>query len=217
VIIAIDGHSSCGKSTLAKSLATELNYTYLDTGAMYRAVTLYFLENNVDYKNVAEVEEALNKILISFDSNSNHTLLNNKDVEEEIRGKLVSDHVSPVSTISEVRAALVKQQRIFGQSKNIIMDGRDIGTVVFPDAKLKLFVTADLKTRTIRRFEEMKRRGIAVSQAEVEENLVNRDRIDSTRADSPLSKASDAVLIDNSNLSREEQLAMCAALAKFRM
>jgi len=216
LIIAIDGYSSCGKSTLAKDLAHQLQYTYLDSGAMYRAVTLYFLDNNIPFDNHDQVVAALETIDIRFEENSNRTVLNNIDVESEIRSPRVSDAVSPVSTLSVVRRKMVEQQRAMSIEGSIVMDGRDIGTVVFPEADLKIFLTASIEIRTQRRLDEMNRKGYEISRDEVMKNLATRDKIDSTREDSPLSQAKDAVLIDNSNLSRKEQITMVFALAKFR-
>ncbi len=208
IIIAIDGHSSCGKSTLAKGLAKALHYAYLDTGAMYRAVTLYFLDNGVDYHNPEAVDHALRHIDIHFErvDGQNHTFLNGKDVEREIREMRVSEHVSPVSAISAVRRAMVAQQKAMGQRRGIVADGRDIGTVVFPDAELKIFLTADLDVRTSRRHLELAAKGIDADWDDIRQNLLERDQIDSSRADSPLRQARDAVVIDNTLLSEEEQL-----------
>jgi len=169
LIIAIDGYSSCGKSTLAKSLAEKLNYIYVDTGAMYRAVTLFFLDQNIDIQNVKEVEAALEKIKIEFKrvSNSNQTFLNGENVESEIRQMFVSDWVSAVSEISQVRKFLVRQQKEMGKNKGIVMDGRDIGTVVFPDADIKIFMTASMQIRAKRRFDEMKAKGIHIKFEEL--------------------------------------------------
>lgn len=219
LIIAIDGHSSCGKSTLAKALASSLGYVYLDSGAMYRATTLYFLDNQIDFDNPEQISEALKNIDIQFSrkNNQNRTLLNGKDVEEEIRSMRVSGKVSPVAAISAVRRAMVHFQRQAGSNKGIVMDGRDIGSVVFPDAELKIFLTAELETRVNRRYLELLDKQSGLKIEEVRTNLEERDHIDSTRADSPLVKASDAILIDNTNLSRAEQLAMTMALAKERM
>ncbi len=206
IIIAIDGYSSCGKSTLAKALAKSLHYAYVDTGAMYRAVTLFFLDNNVDINDHAEIEDALKHIEIHFErtKTGNHTFLNGVDVEKEIRTMRIADMVSPVSTISEVRRFLVAQQKKMGARKGIVMDGRDIGTVVFPDAELKIFLTADTDIRTQRRYAELLAKGQTVDYHAVKRNLMERDMIDSNRADSPLRQAQDAVLIDNSNLTPEE-------------
>jgi CMP/dCMP kinase len=208
IIIAIDGYSSCGKSTLAKSMATELHYAYVDTGAMYRAVTLFFLENNVDFNQNEAVVTALSKIDIHFERHltGNHTYLNGVDVEEKIREMRISEIVSPVSTISAVRRFLVKQQKAMGNRRGIVMDGRDIGTVVFPDAELKIFLTADPDIRAERRRAELEAKNQHFSAQEIKKNLLDRDRIDSSRADSPLRKADDACVIDNSFLTPDEQL-----------
>lgn len=216
ITIAIDGFSSCGKSTLAKALAKALQYAYVDSGAMYRAVTLYFLQNKLDYNDPAAVEYALKEIEIHFEriDGSNHTFLNGHDVETEIRDMQVSEHVSPVSTISAVRKAMVQQQKMLGHKKGLVMDGRDIGTVVFPLAELKLFLVADIDVRTSRRHLELAAKGIDASWEEIQKNLSERDRIDSSRADSPLRKAEDAVIIDNTLLSEEEQLQIALELVQ---
>ncbi len=208
ITIAIDGFSSCGKSTLAKALAIELNYGYVDTGAMYRATTLYFLQNNIDLENEEEIKNALCHINISFkaEDGKNCTYLNGKNVEEEIRGMKVSGMVSPVATISTVRRSMVAQQREMGKEKGVVMDGRDVGTVVFPNAELKIFLTAEMETRARRRYDELKSKNQIVSFESINENLKERDRIDSTREDSPLRKAEDAIEIDNTNLTKEEQV-----------
>lgn len=207
--IAIDGYSACGKSTLAKQLAKKLNYIYVDTGAMYRAVALYCLENGIDSKNEVEVHNALSTISIRFLINKNagnETFLNGKNVEEEIRTLEVSNIVSPVSAISSVRRFLVQQQKIMAKQKGVVMDGRDIGTVVLPDAGLKVFVTADIETRIQRRLDEFKNKNVTVSFEEVKKNLEARDYQDTHRSDSPLRQAVDAKLLDNTHLTREEQL-----------
>lgn len=216
IIIAIDGYSSCGKSTLAKGLAKTLHLAYLDSGAMYRAVTLYFLEKNIDYEDLSAVEAALAHISIHFERlhGQNHTFLNDRDVETEIRSMRVSEHVSPVSAISLVRKAMVKQQKDFGKRRNIVADGRDIGTVVFPDADLKIFLIADADVRTSRRHLELASKGIDAEWDDILKNLMERDRIDSTRADSPLRQAEDAIVLDNTLLSEEEQLKKALALVK---
>ena len=208
IIIAIDGFSSCGKSTLAKALAKTLHYAYVDTGAMYRAVTLFLLDNNVDINDRAEVLKALSEIEIHFERTptGNHVFLNGKDVEREIRTMRIAEMVSPVATISAVRRAMVAQQQGMGKRKGIVMDGRDIGTVVFPEAELKIFLTADTEIRTQRRYDELKAKGEEVSFEEVKHNLSERDLIDSNRADSPLRQADDAILVDNSFLTPEQQL-----------
>lgn len=208
IIIALDGHSSCGKSTLAKSIAQSLSYSYIDSGAMYRAVTLYFIQNNINLEDEAAVLEALQAINIRFinQEGQNRTLLNGIDVEEAIRQMAVSNLVSPVAAISVVRKAMVQQQQEMGKEKGIVMDGRDIGTVVFPDAELKIFLTASIEERSKRRYLELKERGQEVPLEEVRKNLQERDHIDSTRADSPLRKAEDAIIIDNTLLNTEETL-----------
>jgi cytidylate kinase len=202
ITIAIDGYAACGKSTLAKKIAKKLGWIYVDSGAMYRAVTLYFLRKNVDLKNKEDIETTLNEFFISFD-NVGRTILNGEIVESEIRDSKVSNFVSQVSAISEVRKKLVDLQREIGKEGGIVMDGRDIGTVVFPNAELKLFISADLEIRVERRFKELNGK---ITREEVRENLSERDWIDSTRSDSPLKKADDAIEIDNSYLNPEEQL-----------
>ncbi|MEO0873739.1 MAG: (d)CMP kinase, partial [Bacteroidota bacterium] len=187
IIIAIDGFSACGKSTLAKALAQELDYTYIDTGAMYRAVTLYFLDQQVDWNDPPAVDAALSEIQIDFRAHTDRpgrvTYLNGVMVEDEIRGMRVSESVSPVAAISAVRKFLVKQQQAMGHKGSCVLDGRDIGTVVFADAELKLFVIADPEERARRRLKELIEKGVAVSLSEIVENLTERDRIDSTRED----------------------------------
>ena len=215
IIIAIDGHSSCGKTTLAKELAMKLDYTYISSGAMYRAVTLYLLQNNIDIQDLEAVINSLKHIEIEFDTSGleNATLLNGENVEREIKKMYVSEKVSPVSAIPEVRRFLVKQQRQIGVSKGIVMDGRDIGTVVFPEAELKIFLTASVEERVRRRFKELEQKGIQATYETVRDNLITRDRIDSTRKDSPLRKAEDAITIDNTHLTPEEQLEQAYHLA----
>jgi cytidylate kinase len=212
ITIAIDGFSSSGKSSMAKWLAKELGYTYVDSGAMYRAVTLYCLKNNLISENGIDIEtlkSKINDIKISFKQNAetgvSETYLNGENVEKQIRTLEVSNYVSPVSAIKFVREALVKQQREMGKKKGIVMDGRDIGTVVFPDAELKLFVTASPEIRAERRFEEMRKKGENVSFDKILENIKKRDSIDQNRKESPLRKADDAIILDNSNMSIEEQ------------
>ena len=210
ITVAIDGYSSCGKSTLAKQLAAALKYSYVDTGAMYRAVTLYFIRNQVDLFHPEQITNALQNITIEFKVNANlntqETYLNGENIENEIRvNPRVASAVSDVSAISEVRRFLVKQQQEMGKQKGIVMDGRDIGTVVFPFAELKLFVTADPQVRAQRRLDELVEKGQQTTVDEVLANLEKRDHIDSNRADSPLKQADDAVVLDNSNLTREEQ------------
>jgi CMP/dCMP kinase len=210
IIIAIDGYSSCGKSTLAKELAHKLGYRYIDTGAMYRAVTYYFHQNEIDIKDHSSVSEALKKINIDFEyddfTGKQITILNGFNIEKEIRDPVISDKVSPVSTLKEVRHFLVEQQQKMGSEKGIVMDGRDIGTVVFPKAELKLFMTADEEIRIERRYDELKASGVDMDLADVRENIRRRDYIDTHREESPLRQAEDAIVIDNTNLTREEQL-----------
>jgi cytidylate kinase len=212
IIIAIDGHSSCGKSTLARSLAQQLRYTYIDSGAMYRAVTLYFLRNGIQAEDQQKIEHALPLLQLSFNS-KNEMLLNGEHVEQEIRQMRVSNYVSEIAAVPAVRRAMVQQQQLMGKDKGIVMDGRDIGTVVFPQAELKIFLTATPEIRTQRRFEELQQKGIDSTLEEVAQNLKHRDHIDSTREDSPLRQAADAVIIDNTQLNRAEQLARALELA----
>lgn len=209
IVIAIDGHSSCGKSTLAKRLAQQLGYLYIDSGAMYRAVTLYLLQHNIDPTDRPAVIAALPHIHINLEPHPEGgiiTYLNNENVEADIRTMAISQRVSEVSAIPEVRAYLVAQQRAYGAKKGIVMDGRDIGTVVFPEAELKIFLTASSEIRAERRYKELTDAGKQVTFAEVLENVQERDRIDTTRAASPLQKADDAVEIDNSLLNAQETL-----------
>lgn len=216
ITIAVDGYAACGKSTLAKGLAKELNYIYIDSGAMYRAVTLYFLEHQIAINHHTAIHEALMGIHIEFRNveGQNRTFLNGRDVEDPIREMRVSNYVSPVSTISEVRRFLVKCQQGMGRTKGIVMDGRDIGTVVFPDAELKLFMTASIEVRTQRRLLELQSKGnFDYSKEAIQKNLLERDHIDSTREDSPLCQAQDAIVIDNSTLQPKEQLAIVLDLA----
>lgn len=208
--IAIDGYSGCGKSTTAKAVAKALGYTYIDTGAMYRAVTLYFQRLAIDIDNEAEVEAALNQLEIRFvfheERKEIHTYLNGEDVETEIRTPEVAAFVSPVAAISAVRRKLVEQQQAMGKERGVVMDGRDIGTVVFPDAECKFFMTAEVDIRTQRRLEELANNGISSTFDAVKENLLERDRIDSNRADSPLMRADDAIILDTSHITMEEQI-----------
>ncbi len=218
IIIAIDGYSSCGKSTLAKALAVKLGYNYIDSGAMYRAITLYFLRNSVAVNSHTEVMEAINNINLSFVFNEHRQAsdiyLNDENAEPYIRDMLVSDKVSEVAAIKEVRTFAVAQQQQMGIKKGIVMDGRDIGTTVFRDAELKLFMTADPEVRVMRRFKELYENNHAITIEEVRHNLELRDYIDTTREESPLRKAEDAILLDNSTLSREEQLEMVLDMVK---
>lgn len=210
IIIAIDGWSSCGKSTLAKQLAKELGYIYIDSGAMYRAITLYFLRNHIDWTNEEEVNEALTNITLEFKSNNktgdSEMYLNEENVEYVIRDLVVAEKVSEVAAIKAVRSFAVTQQRKMGAEKGIIMDGRDIGTTVFPSAELKIFMTADNAVRVERRFKELFEKNPNITIEEVKANLEMRDYIDSHREISPLQKADDAVVIDNTNLTQSQQL-----------
>ncbi len=207
-IIAIDGFSSCGKSTVAKAIAKKLNFVFVDSGAMYRAVTLYFLRNRIDFNDTEAINKALENIHIDFIPNTEKTqiLLNGEDISDEIRQMEVSEKVSEVSAIKEVRHAMVAQQQKLGARRDIVMDGRDIGTTVFPDADLKIFMTADPLVRANRRFAELTAKGETVTLEEIIENLAHRDHIDSTREESPLRQAEDAIVFDNSNLTQEAQL-----------
>lgn len=215
ITIAIDGFSSCGKSTMAKDLAKEIGYIYIDSGAMYRAVTLYCLENSLFNSdgsvNSEELEKHINDISVSFCLNNDtlkpETFLNGVNVESKIRTMEVSFRVSLVAALRFVREALVKLQQEMGKSKGIVMDGRDIGTVVFPDAELKIFVTASAEIRAQRRYDELLAKGQEVSFDEILKNVEERDRIDQTRTVSPLRKADDAIVLDNSNMTLEEQKA----------
>ncbi|MFV0605608.1 MAG: (d)CMP kinase [Niabella sp.] len=221
IIIAIDGWSSCGKSTMAKQMAKELNYIYVDSGAMYRAITLYFLRQSVDFDKPEEINKALSEIELDFRFNENSgqadMYLNDENVEYMIRDLIVAEKVSEVAALGDVRTFAVAAQQKMGLQKGIIMDGRDIGTVVFPNAELKIFMTADNAVRVERRFKEMIVKNPNVTVEEVAENIQMRDYIDSNRAISPLRQAEDAIVIDNTNLSREEQLQMALSLAREAM
>jgi cytidylate kinase len=219
IIIAIDGYSSCGKSTIARELANALNYHYVDTGAMYRALTLYLFQNQIDILHPEMVATALPQITISFGfdetTQTQITLLNGENVEREIRiNPRIASMVSDVSALSAVRKFLVEQQKTLGNEKGIVMDGRDIGTVVFPEAELKLFITAEPNIRAQRRLEELADKGQNTTYDEVLANLTKRDYLDTTRLDSPLIKAEDAIEIDNSFLSKEDQFEKVFQLAK---
>ena len=214
ITIAIDGHSSCGKSTMAKDLAREVGYIYVDTGAMYRSVTLYALRKGLfeadGSVNTKELEEEMPNIHISFQLNAEtgrpDTYLNGECVEKEIRSLEVSSHVSPIAAVGFVRRALVAQQQQMGKDKGVVMDGRDIGTVVFPDAEMKVFATASAEVRAQRRYDELRAKGdTTTTLEEVLANVTERDRIDSTRKESPLRQADDAVVLDNSHMTLEEQ------------
>ena len=216
--IAIDGLSGCGKSSTAKAVAKALAYRFIDTGAMYRAVTLYFLQNGVDWSNAQEVEDALSEIEIDFHYNpqtgKNETILNKQNVEKEIRKMMVSDQVSSVSAVKAVRIAMVAQQQEMGRSKGVVMDGRDIGSVVFPNAELKVFMSASTQVRAKRRKLELEEKGEIVELEEIVKNLESRDEQDSTRAESPLVKVDDAVEIDTSGLQFEDQVQKVLDLAR---
>jgi CMP/dCMP kinase len=218
IIITIDGWSSCGKSTLAKQLAKALGYVYVDSGAMYRTITLYFLRNNIDLAEKKEVKEALKSINLEFEfnpqSNNSEILLNGENVEYLIRDLIIAEKVSDVAAIKEVREFAVAQQQKMGDKKGIVMDGRDIGTVVFPKAELKIFMTADNAIRVQRRFKELYEKNPNITIEEVKNNLEMRDYIDSHREVSPLRKAADAIEIDNTNLTEKEQFSKTMALVK---
>ncbi|MES2653700.1 MAG: (d)CMP kinase [Bacteroidota bacterium] len=209
IVVAIDGYSSCGKSTLAKALAKKLGFIYIDSGAMYRAVTLYFIRNEIDISSEAAVKDALNHIELNFHARDyeSHILLNGEEVSEEIRQMPVSENVSEVSANKLVRHDMVAQQQRMGKSKNIVMDGRDIGTAVFEDAQVKFFMTADPKIRAERRHKELISKGDTITTLEeVFENLAHRDFADTTRVESPLTRADDAIILDNTELNQQEQL-----------
>ena len=210
IIITIDGWSSCGKSTLAKQLAKELGYVYIDSGAMYRAITLYFLRNAIDLSNKKEVIKGLENITLEFEYNDksqqSEIVLNGENIEYLIRDMIVAEKVSDVAAVKEVREFAVAQQQKMGKKKGIVMDGRDIGTTVFPKAELKFFMTADIAVRVERRFKEMYEKNPNVSIEEVKSNLEMRDYIDSNREVSPLRQAKSAIVLDNTNLTIEQQL-----------
>ncbi len=217
IIITIDGWSSCGKSTLARQLAKELGYVYVDSGAMYRAITLYFLRNHTDWTDTTEVNEALANINLEFNYNEksqqSEIFLNDENVEYVIRDLVIAEKVSDVAAIKEVRTFAVAQQQKMGEKKGIVMDGRDIGTTVFPDAELKIFMVADSSVRVERRFKESFEKNPNVTIDEIKNNLEMRDYIDSNREVSPLRKAADAVELDNTNLDMDQQLAIALKLA----
>lgn len=212
IIITIDGWSSCGKSTLAKQLAKELGYVYIDSGAMYRAITLYFLRNHIDWTDLGEIHKALDRISLEFISNHKNGQtemhLNGENVEYVIRDLLVAEKVSDIAALKEVREFAVAQQRQMGRTKGIVMDGRDIGTVVFPDAELKIFMTADNSIRVQRRFRELYEKNPNITIEEVKNNLELRDHIDSHREISPLRQAADAIVLNNTHVSEKEQFIM---------
>ena len=218
IIITIDGWSSCGKSTLAKQLAKELGYTYIDSGAMYRAITLYFLRNHIDWTDDMEVKNALSEVHLHFESNlksgESEIFLNDENVEYLIRDLIIADKVSDIAAIASVRTFAVAQQQKMGASKAIVMDGRDIGTTVFPEAELKIFMTADIATRVERRFKEMFEKNPNIVLEDVKHNLEMRDYIDSNREVSPLKKAEDAIVLDNTNIDMRQQLKIALELVK---
>ena len=203
IIITIDGWSSCGKSTVAKQLAKELGYTYIDSGAMYRAITLYFLRNHIDWTDDMEVKNALNEIHLHFESNiksgESEIFLNDENVEYLIRDLIIADKVSDIAAIGAVRTFAVAQQQKMGSNKAIVMDGRDIGTNVFPNAELKLFMTADTDIRTQRRFDELSSKGQHISFSDVKANLIYRDHEDTHRKENPLTQANDAIVLDTNH------------------
>ncbi|SFP72068.1 (d)CMP kinase [Parafilimonas terrae] len=218
IIIAIDGYSSCGKSTLAKQLAKELHYIYADSGAMYRAITLYFLRNEIHHTNLNKVREALKDIHLEFvfdvDAGKSVLYMNDENIELPIRDMIISEKVSEVAAIKEVREFAVAQQQRMGNNKGIVMDGRDIGTTVFPHAELKIFMTADIAVRVERRFKELFAVNPAITIEEVKQNLEMRDYIDSNREISPLRKAEDAVVLNNSDLTMAQQLKIALQWAR---
>lgn len=220
IIIAIDGHSSCGKSTLAKDMARELGYKHIDSGAMYRAITLHFIRNNVNISDTEEVKAALDGVKLSFVHNdikqTSEICLNGEDVAHQIHEMIVAERVSDVAALKDVREYAVEQQRAMGIEKGIVMDGRDIGTVVFPDAELKLFMTADMDVRAKRRFQELYEKNPNITYEEVMANIQMRDYIDSNREESPLRQAEDAVVLNNAKMSREEQLKTALGWVKER-
>jgi cytidylate kinase len=221
IVIAIDGYSGCGKSSTAKAVAKTLGYTYIDSGAMYRAATLHFLNEKLSPSNEEEVKKGLDSLEISFQINQGtglqETYLNGQNVEDEIRSMHISQKVSELATVALIRKELVAHQQRLGEGKGVVMDGRDIGSVVFPNAELKVFMTANLKTRSKRRQQELLEKGHAVDLSVIEENLADRDELDSSRAESPLMKMPDAVDVDTSDLTFEEQVAQIVQLAKAKI
>lgn len=220
IVIAIDGYSACGKSSTAKMVANILGYSYIDTGAMYRAVTLYFMEHHVALTNPKEISRSLQQINISFKVNSKNiteTYLNGLNVEKAIRSMRVSERVSEVSATKDVRAAMVEQQRKMGKERAVVMDGRDIGTVVFPQAELKLFMSADLLVRAFRRQKELLEKDRLIDLDDVISNILQRDEIDTTRTESPLRRADDAILIDTTHITLDEQVDEVVRLALTRV
>lgn len=221
IVIAIDGYSGCGKSTTAKAVSHLLKYVYIDTGAMYRAVTLYFLEHYVNLTNPRQVQKSLDEIEVEFernqDTNNSQMFLNGINVSQQIRSMEVSENVSEISSLAPVRDKMVAQQRKIGKRKGVVMDGRDIGTVVFPNAELKIFMTADLEVRAARRQEELLESGELINLDTIMENLQKRDQLDTTRAISPLKRAQDAFLIDTTHLTFSEQVEEILNLATSSM
>ncbi len=214
--IAIDGYSSCGKGTLAKAMALALSYVFIDSGAMYRAVTLFLMRKSVNLDDMAQVEQALAQVTVEFDVNdagASVVLLNGENVEDEIRTIAVASKVSEVAKIQAVRDKLVFLQQQMGEKKGVVMDGRDIGTVVFPDAELKIFMTASVEVRAQRRFSELVAKGDAVTLEEISANLKHRDAVDSSRENSPLTMTSDYRVLDNSEMDRDSQFALAMAWA----
>ena len=214
--IAIDGYSSCGKGTLAKAMASALNYVFIDSGAMYRAVTLYLMRHSVNLDDISQLEQALAQVTVEFDVNdagASSVLLNGENVENEIRTIAVASKVSEVAKIQTVRDKLVFLQQQMGARKGVVMDGRDIGTVVFPDAELKIFMTASVEVRAQRRFAELVAKGDAVTLEEISANLKHRDAVDSSRENSPLTMTSDYRVLDNSEMDRDSQFALAMAWA----
>jgi cytidylate kinase len=221
IVIAIDGYSGCGKSSTAKALAKNLGYTYIDSGAMYRAATLHFLNENLSLSSEDEVRRGLDSLEITFQINPGtglqETYLNGQNVEDEIRSMHISQKVSELATVASIRKELVAQQQRLGRGKGVVMDGRDIGSVVFPNAELKVFMTANLETRAKRRQLELLEKGQSVDLIDIEENLANRDEVDSSRTESPLMKMPDAEEVDTSDLTLEEQVANIVQLAKAKI
>lgn len=221
IIVAIDGYSGCGKSTTAKRVAQALKYAYIDTGAMYRAITLYFHEHYLEITNPKDVQRALENITVSFqrneESGANETFLNGLNVEGEIRKMYISDRVSEVSALKEVRHAMVAQQQKMGKRKALVMDGRDIGTAVFPEAELKIFMQCDVNVRAHRRQQELLEKGQLVELDEIIHNFHHRDLIDTTRAENPLRKADDAYVLDTTEMSIDQQVELVVNLAKERI
>jgi len=221
IVIAIDGYSSCGKSTTAKAVAARMGYGYIDTGAMYRAVSLFFIQERISLSNTKEVTTALDNIHITFNHNNrsgkNETCLNGLNVEDEIRKMYISNIVSEVSAVPEVRWAMVAQQQKMGRRRGVVMDGRDIGTKVFPDAEVKVFMTADTYTRARRRQQELLAKGELINLDDIIQNLEKRDLIDTTRTESPLRQSEDAILLDTSHMTIEEQVDWVIELADRRL